>query len=437
MAKRRKNRKKQIFFNRVLVLLLALLIVFATVKIVGKIFAPQADTDNVTNEANQENTSNIETNENETSTDSTSSKEDEIKDIEITISAVGDIMFHPKEINGAYNSETDSYDFKPFFEEVKTILDKADLAVGNYEGTSCGDDIYRYQGYPLFNAPDEVLDAMKYAGLDLLCTINNHSLDTGKEGVIRTYNKLNDRDLNHVGTNLSKNENRVRLVDVKGVKVAFLAYTEMLNGLESRLTADELGYMVNVFDENKIIEDIKFAKDNGADAIIMFAHWGYEYHRKPNQNQINWTDFALKNGVDIILGSHPHVIQPFKFFSKDEENIEDNYGEDKFVAYSMGNFVSNQRMEECDLDPQTEDGVITNITLRKNIESNETKIVKVEYEPTWVYRTFDGENYHYKILLVNENIENNDLDESVLKRIRRSKKDTEMQLQYVNQDKNE
>lgn len=436
MVKKRKNRKKQIFINRIIVLFISILLIFGIVKVVGKILLPG---DDIKNSASAESGDNNDSTEESGNIKNDIDKDDSetVKDIEVTISAVGDIMFHPKEINGAYDSDSDSYDFKPFFEEVKTVLEKSDLAVGNYEGTSCGDDIYRYQGYPLFNAPDEVLDAMKYAGLDLLCTINNHSLDTGKQGVIRTYNKLDDRELKHVGTNLSEDEQRVQIVDVKGIKIAFLAYTEMLNGLESRLSADELAYMVNVFDEKKILEDIQYAKENGADSIIMFAHWGYEYHRKPNQNQINWTDFALKNGVDVILGSHPHVIQPFKFFSKDEKNLEDNYGEDKFVAYSMGNFVSNQRMEECDLDPQTEDGVITTIKLRKNIESNMTEIVNIDYNPTWVYRTFDGENYHYKILLVNENIDNSELSDDVLKRIKRSKKDTEMQLDYITKDEND
>lgn len=427
MVKKRRKQAK-IIRNRMIVVLVGISLLVAIVFLIGKVFGIGNDGEAVDDTSSS---LNIEIDENsDESKDTTAIEiEDEkvVENTKITISAVGDIMFHPKEINGAYDSETDTYDFKPFFEDVKKILEKADLAVCNYEGTCCGDDIYRYQGYPIFNAPDEVLDAIKYAGFDMICTINNHTLDTGKTGIIRTYEKINDRSLQQVGTNLSADEQRVEIVDVKGIKVAFLAYTQMLNGLDSRLTEEEYSYMVNVFDEIKIKEDVAYAEENGADVIIMFAHWGYEYHREAVEYQKTWADFCLKNGVDIILGSHPHVIEPFEYISADESE----YGEEKFIAYSMGNFVSNQRMEEAELPAQTEDGVITTITIEKNGETGDTEILKVDYDPTWVYRTFDGNYYHYEILLVDENLNKEDLSESTINRLERSKKDTTLQLEYV------
>ncbi len=349
----------------------------------------------------------------------------EKEDINITLSAVGDIMFHPRQIWGAYDDKTDSFDFKPYFEPIKSIIEAADIAVGNFEGTTCGDDIYEYQGYPLFNAPDEVLDAIKYAGFDVLSTVNNHTLDTRKTGVIRTIEKMDARGLAHVGTYVEKPDTRVLMQDVKGIKIAFLAYTEMLNGLESVMTPEDLDSMVNTLDETKIKEDIAYARENKADLIVMIVHWGDEYIRTPNARQKNWADFMLSEGIDVILGSHPHVIQ----------DVEDTVYNDKrvFVAYSTGNFISNQRTEE-ELPPQTEDGVILTLKIKKSAETGKTTIEDIDYIPTWVYRTKqEGKNtFTYRILPVMEYIESNDYPESVKERMRRSYNDTMSKLESTN-----
>ncbi len=343
------------------------------------------------------------------------------EDINITISAVGDIMFHPRQINGAYDSATGTYNFKPYFEPIKSIIESADIAVGNFEGTTCGDDIYEYQGYPLFNAPDEVLDAIKYAGFDVLSTINNHSLDTRKTGVIRTIEKMDARGLAHVGTYVEKPETRVIMQDVKGVKIAFLAYTEMLNGLDSVLSPEDLDAMINKLDESKIKEDIAYAKENKADLIVMIVHWGDEYMQTPNARQKDWADFMLSEGVDIIFGSHPHVIQDAEDLIYNDKRV--------FVAYSTGNFISNQRTEE-ELPAQTEDGVILTLKIKKSGETGKTTIEDIEYTPTWVYRgKQEGKTtFTYRILPVMEYIESGDYSAEAKERMRRSYKDTMSKL---------
>lgn len=354
------------------------------------------------------------------------SKPDEKQDIEITLSAVGDIMYHESQIKGAYDAETDSYDFKPYFEHIKPLIEAADIAVGNFEGTTAGKEKI-YQAFPLFNAPDDVLDAIKYAGFDVLSTINNHTLDMRKDGVIRTIEKMDERGLAHVGTYVKKPDTRVLMTDVKGIKIAFLAYTEMLNGLESVMTPDDLDAMINVLDETKIKEDIAYAKENNADLIVAFAHWGTEYRRTYNSVQKSWADFMISEGVDIILGSHPHVIQ-----EAEHRTVGDRKA---FVIYSMGNFISNQRQESIPEEPvQVEDGVIINFKIKKSAETDKTTIEDVSYIPTWVYRAnAQGKNtYIYRVLPIMDYVESDEYPESIRNRMRRSYNDTMSKLESGN-----
>ncbi len=358
------------------------------------------------------------------------------EDTHITLSAVGDIMFHPRNINGGYDSTTGTYDYKPYFDAIKPYIEKADLAVGNFEGTTCGDDIYAYQGYPLFNAPDEVLDALKDTGFDVLSTVNNHSLDTRKVGVIRTIEKMDERGIAHVGTYVEKPETRVLMQDVKGIKIAFLAYTEMLNGLDSVLTLEELDTMINKLDETKIIEDIAYANENEADLIVMMVHWGYEYVHTPNAYQTSWAEFMIEQGVDIILGGHPHVMQS-TVNNLDIENSQHVAAENPYyiesedpyyIVYSMGNFISNQRIEEveAELPAQTEDGIIITFDIKKDGATGEVTVEGVNYTPTWVYReyNYDLAKFAYKVVPVTEYMESDVYDDYSKSRMVRSYNDT-------------
>ncbi|MBP1925564.1 poly-gamma-glutamate synthesis protein (capsule biosynthesis protein) [Sedimentibacter acidaminivorans] len=349
-------------------------------------------------------------------------------DITISIKATGDIMFHPSQLDGAYDPATGTYDFTNSFREVKSILQDADLAIANFEGTTAGNKVYAYQGYPLFNAPDEVLDAIKGAGFDVLSTVNNHCLDTRKAGIIRTIEQIQIRGMDTVGTYIEKPESRVLVKDIKGIKVAFMAYTEMVNGLESLLTGEELDSMVNITDETKMKEDIKYAKEQKVDVIIAFMHWGNEYSRVESQNQNNVADMLFSEGVDIILGSHPHVIQPSK--------ILDYNGKKKFITFSMGNFISNQRIETLgpygigeSVAKYTEDGVIVNIEIEKKGETGEVSINKIDYTPLWVYKGIDekGRTEHVIYPAMNY-IESDELNDNSKARMRRSYDDTMIQM---------
>lgn len=356
----------------------------------------------------------------------------EIKpNVTVNIKATGDIMFHPSQLDGAYDNATGTYDFKNSFKLVKDILQAADLAIANFEGTTAGNSVYAYQGYPLFNAPDEVLDAIKDAGFDILSTANNHSLDTRKAGVIRTVQEINARGMNTIGTFTEKPETRVLIKDIKGIKIAFLSYTEMVNGLETTMSPSDLDSMVNIINESKILEDIAYSKKENADIIIAYLHWGDEYARVQAQRQEVLAEMMFTEGVDIILGSHPHVIQPAQKFE-----IE---GKTKFVAYSMGNFLSNQRVETLvpygmteAISKYTEDGVIVDINIEKNGESGEVTLKDIRYIPLWVYKgtTEDGGTEHV-VYPIMEYIESNELNEKAKSRMQRSLSDTSKQMQLL------
>ena len=356
-----------------------------------------------------------------------SDNQPEVKpDVTIKLSATGDIMFHPSQLEGAYDKTIGKYDFTNSFKGVKKIIESADIAVANFEGTTGGNEVYEYQGYPLFNAPDEVLDAIKGAGFDVLSTTNNHCLDTRKAGLIRTVEQINKRGIDTVGTYVKKPESRVLIKDAKGIKVAFIAYTEMVNGLESLMSSGELNTMVNIIDEVKIKEDIKYAKEQKADVIVAIMHWGNEYARVQNAKQEQLADMLFTEGVDIIFGSHPHVIQQSK-------KLEYG-GKKKFVAYSMGNFISNQRIETLTpygiSQPQyTEDGVIINIDIEKKGETGEVSIKNIEYVPLWVYKgvATDGRTEHV-VYPIMEYLESNEINSKSKQRMNRSYNDTMQQM---------
>lgn len=349
-------------------------------------------------------------------------------DVSVRIRATGDIMFHPSQIEGGYDPVTNTYDFNNSFKAIKDIIGEADIAIANFEGTTAGNEVYDYQGYPLFNAPDQVLDAIKNAGFDILSTANNHSLDTRKAGLIRTIEQIQSRGMDTVGTYIEKPETRVLFKDVKGIKLAFLSYTESVNGLESVLTPEDLDAMVNMFDENKMKEDIAYAKEQNSDLIIALLHWGDEYSRTQALRQENMADMLFEEGADIILGSHPHVIQPTQTLDYD--------GETKFVAYSMGNFLSNQRIETLipygmteGVSKYTEDGIIIDIEIEKKGETGEININNINYIPLWVYKGFkeDGRAEHVVYPIV-DYIESEELDEDSKARMNRSYVDTMAQM---------
>ncbi|KGG80099.1 hypothetical protein Y919_08205 [Caloranaerobacter azorensis H53214] len=342
--------------------------------------------------------------------------------VQATIVATGDIMFHTPQIKSALDVKSGTYNFDDMFKPVKKYIESADLAIGNFETVTAGPE-HRFRGYPTFNTPKSAIKTLKDIGFDVLSTANNHSLDVGREGLIETIENIHEFGLKNVGT-YKNAEKKLLIEDVKGIKVAIMSYTYGCNGLESRLTKEELEYMVNFIDEDKIKGDIKIAKKQ-ADIVVIFIHWGNEYQREPSEFQVSLAQKMFEWGADIILGSHPHVIQKAEFKKID--------GQVKYVIYSMGNFISNQRYETVK-NRYTEDGVIVKIHLEKDLAQNSTKIKEVEYIPTWVNRYVSDGKYKYEILPTIDylNGKSEGISENLLNKLKVSYKAT---MGIINQNK--
>lgn len=308
----------------------------------------------------------------------------------VRLLAVGDIMFHSPQFNAALNKVTKEYDFTPTFKYVKKYIEAADIALGNFETVTAGGEV-GYSGYPRFNTPEEALFALKEAGFDILSTANNHSLDQGKNGLIKTIDNIHKYGMKNIGT--YKEENTILVEEVNQIKIGFLSYTYGLNGMDYTLTEDELSFMVNLIDENKIRSQIEEARAMEVDLIVVFIHWGNEYQREPSNYQLELGEKIIEWGADIILGSHPHVVQKSQIINKD--------GRDKFIIYSMGNFLSNQRKETMG-NSYTEDGIMVQLEIEKDLVENIAIIKNIHFVPTWVHRYRENGSLVYEILPIED-----------------------------------
>ena len=309
----------------------------------------------------------------------------EIKEAQLI--AVGDIMMHSTQTISGYDAKKQTYNFDSFFAPVKSILSKGDWVTGNLETPLAGEDAGGYTGYPLFNAPAQLLDAAKKAGFNILTTANNHALDRGETGVIRTIANIRDRKIASTGTATSTAEASRTLISTKNnISLAMLAYTYGTNGIPIPKGKD---YLVALIDEKKIVKDIAQARKKGADIIAISLHFGDEYQRQPNTQQKQLVENLLKAGADIILGSHPHVVQPYKIFKFPGKNGKTR----KAVAiYSMGNFISGQTKDYTDL------GVILQVNIRKRFPEKTAEITSIKTIPTWVHRYTQNNKTNYRVL---------------------------------------
>lgn len=289
----------------------------------------------------------------------------------VTLAATGDVMMHSTQIKAARKSDG-GYDFSREFADIKPYFSAADLVFGNFETTMSGQE--PYTGYPMFNAPDEVADALKDAGFDILQTANNHMMDTRAEGAARTYDVLKEKGLNPVGTASKPEDRKPLIVEKNDIKLGFLAYTYGTNGIP---VPKDQPYLINLIDEDVIEQDIKEAKAEGAEFIIVGLHFGNEYEREPNEEQRQIVTRVFELGADVILGGHPHVLQPM-------EHLEVN-GKDKFVIYSLGNFVSNQFSYTIS-NPYANKGVVLYLDIEKDYEKQSVALKDVRYLPTVVHR---------------------------------------------------
>lgn len=304
----------------------------------------------------------------------------------VTLAATGDIMTHSTQINAGRQPD-ESYDFHDVFSDIKPFFAAADLTFGNLETTFKGSE--PYTGYPVFNAPDAFADALKEAGFDILQTTNNHAMDSGAAGAARTYEMLLDKGIQPVGTAATPEAQKPVIVEKNDIKLAFLAYTYGTNGIP---VPEDQPYLVNLIDEQLIQQQIEEAESAGAEFIIVGLHFGNEYQREPTDAQRQLVTRIFEMGADVILGGHPHVLQPM-------EHMEIN-GEDKFVIYSLGNFVSNQFYETMQNDYANK-GIVLYLDIVKDYEKEAVTLRDVRYLPTVVHR-YNQNGIGYAILPIEQ-----------------------------------
>jgi len=305
---------------------------------------------------------------------------------------LGDIMGHGTQIKAAYDSSSSSYNYNSVFEKISPLLKSADYTIGNLEVTLAGEP---YKGYPRFSSPDALAVACKANGINVLVTSNNHSNDRKKEGVIRTLDILDSLQIYHTGTfrdSLERNSSNLLVLTKNSIRIGILNYTYATNDKSEINPA-----IINKIDTMLMQGDIAESKYDSLDKLIVVLHWGKEYKSLPNSFQKNVAKFLFKHEVDIIIGSHPHVIQPMAYFAATDSTNE------RFIAYSLGNFVSNQRKRGRD------GGVLASIKLIKR--GGKTIINSHGFILTWVHKSEVAGAPSFEVLLA-KNSELNNLNEA-------------------------
>lgn len=383
--KRKTNRQKAIIRRRIFIAILAVLLatIVALLSVVICAIVKNTHRDDKEAQSNSELTS--------SNNESINSKP-ESKEITATILNTGDILLHDNVLWGAKQSDG-SYNFSQLFKFARPYITKADYAVANLEVTLGGTEAGNYRGYPGFNSPDSILDYVKADGFDMLLTANNHCLDTGLAGMKRTAKQIKASGLDVLGTKETTSDPMYVVKNINGIKIGMVAYTYGTNS--SAAGADEL---INYFssanlpafysEAQSVIDDMK---QNGAEAIVFYMHWGNEYQTKPNVYQKDIAQKLCNMGVDVIVGGHPHVLQPIELIhSEDSQNTT-------VCLYSMGNAISNQRISEmtglCETG-HTEDGVLFSYTFTKD-QSGDVSLTAVDIIPTWVDRYGERGSYQY------------------------------------------
>lgn len=324
----------------------------------------------------------------------------------LTISSVGDVMIHNAQLV-AQKQIDGSYDFHNNFRLIKDYISNTDLSIANLETTINKDR--KLSSYPSFNSPAAILDALKDTGFDVISTINNHSLDTGQSGIPSTINEIKNKGLEYVGTRLSEEESRFITQEINNIKVGISSFSyadetnsnSYLNGIPSGasrplLNTIDRASVSNSF--NTIKEQVDLMKSDGCELIVLNLHWGEEYHQEPSSYQKELARLLINEGVDIILGSHPHVVQPIETITSDD-------GEHTGVVfYSLGNIISNQQEEEMGFT-KSENGLLPIIDVEKI--DGKVELKDIQYIPTWVSRKFIGgdNKYEYTIVPLNEDLE--------------------------------
>ena len=345
-----------------------------------------------------------------------------------SLGATGDILLHKGVINSG-KIGTNTYNFDEIFKYVTEYYNKYDIMVANMEGTlSGGDSDDDYVGYPCFNAPDAIATSLSTAGVDIMLTANNHTYDYGNTGMLRTQDVITENKMEFLGTQKSDEDNDFVIKDVNGIQIGMMAYTyesgdsnghKTLNGIvvkqedTQRISSFDYTDLDSFYKEVEL--NMNIMRNNGAEVFVMFIHWGDEYSLEQNEKQEEIANKLNVLGVDVIIGGHPHVIQPFRVLTSES-------GHKTYCIYSLGNAVSNQNknsMSDTKNGEHTSNGLIVGVTFE---EWSDGRIFIKEFTllPTYVYKTIDNGKNAYYIIPMDDmlpsweqfNVPQNELDEA-------------------------
>lgn len=332
------------------------------------------------------------------------------KETSISIVCAGDVMMHTPQLEAQRDASTGKYDCRNNFQYVKPYIEEADLALFNLETTFAGKP---YTGYPTFSAPEALATALKDAGFDVAITANNHMMDKGLDGVHRTLKILNEKGLIATGSVLQKEDPRYIIQDVNGIKIGIVAYTfetgsgQGSTSINGELISDEAADNINSFNFHTLGEDlpkiqssIDGARQAGADAVIVYYHWGEEFQQKANKQQKELAQKTADMGADVIFASHPHVLQQTTYLTAAGS------GKEVPVFYSMGNFISNQRSETVN-NRYTEQGLIAKVELTYS-KKDGVKAITMDGIPTWVDKYSSGGKFVFEIIPLDAHLKDNE-----------------------------
>ncbi|MEG2849289.1 MAG: CapA family protein, partial [Bacteroidales bacterium] len=307
----------------------------------------------------------------------------------INIVFIGDVMQHTPQLSGALikgkeKQKPESYNYSHMFKYIQPILQKSNIAVANMEFPMGGAP---YKGYPLFSAPESIVWQAKKSGINLFLLANNHILDMEKEGLNRTLNIYKELGVNHTGAYFSKEEEEKKnpiIFNINGTKIAIINFTYGTNG-----NTIPKPYVINLMDSIHVKQTINKAKQHGAQIIIAAPHWGEEYQLYPSATQRKWAKMLFREGVKIIIGTHPHVPQVAEIYY-DAGEVQ------KFIFYSLGNYITNQSIPNYS---QIE--LLVKVSIVKNNFTNKIIILPPNYEFMWCFKKNEFET-DYTVIPIKE-----------------------------------
>ncbi|HOV69643.1 MAG TPA: CapA family protein [Clostridia bacterium] len=327
----------------------------------------------------------------------------------VVIKAVGDIMIKSEQLQSAKDEEG-NYSFEGWLDEIKPSLAGGDLVIANLEAVLNGRSDPNYSGTQvMMNTPASILTALKNAGINMLMTANSHSLDAGMQGVENTINEIKDAGMDYVGTYLSQQEHDTAFIkEINGIKIGVAAFTaetgDNINNVPEEMQSVVVIY-INSQKVERMLEKVNKLKEAGAEFIIVYMHWGEPYSDTPTSTQRSIAQKLLDNGVNLILSSHTHSVQPIRY----KDVTVNGVTKKAMVAYSLGNFLTDQVNTGR---VKTNTGFILSVTIQKD-ENGNVSITDNAVVPTWINRSGTPGDYDYKVLPLGEYAAAEDLPEGI------------------------